>query len=336
MKRLLGALALILVLAAPAFSAGQWPQSRVQVIGTDGRPIVGAKATFYEGGTSTPLTTYSSYSAADVDDGATGANPSPIETDGFGRFAPVYFNEDVEFYRVRVTTSAGVVIYDDDVVPIIGPTVGEGGAEVPVDPNALLEAGDIKTRYGTGVLEGFVRCNGRTIGSATSGATERANADTETLYAYLWGADTSLSVAGGRGANAAADYAANKALTLPDCRGRSLVAMDDMGASAAGVTTGLTTLGEVMGSEDYTLLATDLPALTGTAASNGVHTHTVPEQSGSASGGAVLFTGNGVADGTITSSSDGAHTHTVTVNSGTADPISLLSPLMGVTVYIKL
>ena len=53
---------------------------------------------------------------------------------------------------------------------------------------------------------GWVRANGRTIGSVTSGGTERANADSEALFLYLWAADASLSVSGGRGANAADDW----------------------------------------------------------------------------------------------------------------------------------
>jgi hypothetical protein len=54
--------------------------------------------------------------------------------------------------------------------------------------------GDLKVRYGTGVLSGFVRCNARTIGSATSGGTERQNADTQALFEYLWNTDANNPV----------------------------------------------------------------------------------------------------------------------------------------------
>jgi hypothetical protein len=67
----------------------------------------------------------------------------------------------------------------------------------------------------------------RTIGSATSGATARANADTSALFTLLWGAlaNTDLPIqdntgaASTRGASAAADFAANKRLPLPSFAG---------------------------------------------------------------------------------------------------------------------
>lgn len=71
---------------------------------------------------------------------------------------------------------------------------------------------------------GWVRLNGGTIGSASSGATERANADTQALFELLWGeyANTELAIqdntgaASTRGASATADFAANKRLPLED------------------------------------------------------------------------------------------------------------------------
>src|SRR6185295_18945732 len=88
-------------------------------------------------------------------------------------------------------------------------------------------------RYGIGSLNGFVRANGSTIGSAFSGAIERANADCQALFEYLWNADTSLLVSGGRGANSLADWNGNKTITLPDMRGRVLAGMDTMGNANA-------------------------------------------------------------------------------------------------------
>lgn len=68
---------------------------------------------------------------------------------------------------------------------------------------------------------GWLLIDGKTIGSAASGATARANADTLALYTFLWDFGvsdvpiyTSSGVATTKGANAAADFAANKRLQL--------------------------------------------------------------------------------------------------------------------------
>jgi hypothetical protein len=82
---------------------------------------------------------------------------------------------------------------------------------------------------------GFILADGRTLGSAASAATNRANADTVNLFTLLWNsmADAQATVSTGRGASAAADFAANKTITVPDFRGRTGIGKDDMGGSAA-------------------------------------------------------------------------------------------------------
>ena len=120
----------------------------------------------------------------------------------------------------------------------------------------ILETGDITYSWATSKT-GWVLATG-SIGSASSGATTRANADTEDLYTLFWTnlADAQAPVAGGRGASAAADFAANKALTMPDGRGRALIGKDNMGGSAANrITSGVsgltgTTLGAAGGDQN--------------------------------------------------------------------------------------
>lgn len=197
------------------------------------------------------------------------AYPNPVVLDAYGR-VPQLFCADGQI-KVRLTDKNGVQKFVQDNLLIIGASSGGGGGGT-VDPTTILTTGDFKMEYGTGPIAGFVRCNGRTIGSATSGATERANADTSALYSYLWGVDPNLVVTGGRGANAAADFAANKPLAVPDCRGRALAGLDDMGNSAAGRLTATywgstggcssvspTTLGAGCGSESQTLTLAQLP-----------------------------------------------------------------------------
>ena len=93
----------------------------------------------------------------------------------------------------------------------------------------------------TGAVSGFRRNsaptgwiieNGGTIGNGSSNATTRANSDTEALFTLLWTDFPTLVIktAGGvvttRGASAAADFAANKQLTLHDSRTRFLRGSD--------------------------------------------------------------------------------------------------------------
>ena len=105
---------------------------------------------------------------------------------------------------------------------------------VPVDTSMFAQTGDMLARYGVGARAGYVRLNGLSIGNASSGASERANADCLALFGYLW-PDTSLAVSGGgRGASAAADWASNKSIATPDWRGYALAALGDMGSSDAG------------------------------------------------------------------------------------------------------
>lgn len=82
---------------------------------------------------------------------------------------------------------------------------------------------------------GWIKENGGTIGSAASGASNRANADTEALFTLLWNTYNQATLpiqnsAGAvtiRGASAAADFAAAKRMPLLDPRSRFIRAADD-------------------------------------------------------------------------------------------------------------
>lgn len=162
---------------------------------------------------------------------------------------------------------------------------------------------------GTTAPTGYVMLSGRTIGSASSGATERANADTSDLYTLLWDsfANSEASVSGGRGASAAADFAANKTIALPDARGRVIAGKDNMGGSTASRLTNAgagivgTTLGVAGGSQTHTLTTAQLP----------VHSHplTVYDSApgASASGGGA---GGTTSASTGNAGSDAAHNNT--------------------------
>lgn len=116
--------------------------------------------------------------------------------------------------------------------------------------------GDVKTTLKTVADAGWVMMNDGTIGDASSGATTRANADTQALFMLLWMnvSNTNCPVSGGRGVSAAADFAAHKTITLPKMLGRAL--------AAAGAGSGLTSraLGDAVGEETHMLTISEIPS----------------------------------------------------------------------------
>lgn len=150
-----------------------------------------------------------------------------------------------------------------------------------------------KDYFGSVLPAGYVWASGKTIGSAASGATERANADTFNLYKLLWDnySNTllpiydSAGVASIRGASAATDFAANKRMSIIDKRGRVSVGKDDMGGTSANRITAAISgidgdvLGNVGGEEGHVLTTPEMPSHTHT---QNAHNHTV---TGTASGG---------------------------------------------------
>ena len=92
--------------------------------------------------------------------------------------------------------------------------------------NALMPVGAVQAFARSTAPAGWLSANGNTIGSASSGATN-ASADYSALFAVLWDnwTNTALPIltSGGsastRGADAAADFAANKRLPLPNLQG---------------------------------------------------------------------------------------------------------------------
>lgn len=311
--------------------AGLWDKSNTQIHDQNGKPLIGAKAYFFQAGTSTPITVYQAYSLGDVN-----KLPNPVQTNGFGFFPSVYLDEAIGFYRVRMTTAGGVIIYDVDGIPIIGPTGGGGGgAPNPVDPNSVSITGDIKARYGIGLLPGWVRGNGRTIGSATSGASERANSDAQALFEFLWNGDPSLDVLGGRGATAAADWNANKQISLPDFRGSALIGIDTMGNIAAGKVALATSLGWSGGAEKHLLSVAEMPSHThGVNDPGHNHSFTTPRQINDADRGtqSSLFSIDDISTGLTSVSATG-----ITIAaSGGGGLHNNLQPSVATTIYIRL
>lgn len=333
LKRL--ALSLVLTLfAASAWAAGTVPGFSLGTqFDLSGNLARGCKLYVIQAGTtSTPQNPYQ-------DSGLTIPHPNPMTCDAGGR-VPAFFVADGTI-KLRLTTSTGTAIYTGDNLSVVGASSGGGGGGT-VDPTTILGTGDFKLVYNTGALTGFVRCNGRTIGNASSGATERANADTSALFLFLYGADANLAVSGGRGASGAADYAANKALTLPDCRSRVFASLSDMGASDSGRLTttyfGCTglVLGCVGGAESKTLLNANLPPYVplGSVSAPTITGVFQPVQSGAGISAYVPSgSGSGANNAGLSSS---APLFTGTAQGGTSTPFAVVQPSILVTSYIKL
>lgn len=230
-----------------------------QQFDTQGRPLSGGLLYFYAAGTTTPQSAYQ-------DTGLTIAHPNPIELDSSGR-VPMFYLADGDI-KIRLTDDAGVTLISQDNLLVIGPSSGSGGGS-SVDATTVASTGDLKAKYYNGAISGWARCNGRTIGNAVSGASERANSDTQTLFEFIWNNDTDLraTVTASSG-NATTDYNAGKTIQLPDYRGCVIVGLDDMGSSAAGridsTSFGATTtvLGKLGGDDFGTLTQPMLPNAT--------------------------------------------------------------------------
>ena len=154
---------------------------------------------------------------------------------------------------------------------------------------------------------GWLLCEGLTIGNAASGATARANADTVTLFTLLWNnfADAQLAVTGGRGLSAAADFAANKAIALPDMKGRGPMGLNSGTFNVNGKTGG---------EETHTMTTAELAS----------HTHAV---TGTTNGG-------GGYGGTNGAGPNGTYSLSVSF-AGTSVPFNVLQPYFTVRFILK-
>lgn len=241
------------------------------------------------------------------------------------------------------TTTASTAFVHDvvaDYAPLLSPTFsGTPAAPTPtaldnssrlattayvdtaVAATSAFTTGDAKLTFKATADASWIMANDGSIGNASSGATTRANADTSPLFILLYTNVTSLILQDSsgstvaRGANAAADFGANRRLVIPKTLGRSI--------ASAGAGSGLTSraLGTTAGSE------TETPTVAKTAS----HTHTPT--------GGTVFLGNsnevGVSDtGGIYFLATASGATTQAAGSGT--PLNILDPTTYMNVMIKL
>lgn len=110
------------------------------------------------------------------------------------------------------------------IVPSGAPDTAQASQYLQALQSLMWTPTDTKFVFRTTPGVGWLEINGGTVGDASSGASERANADTVALFTYLWALSplqlyTSAGAVVARGASAAADFAAHRKIALPDMRG---------------------------------------------------------------------------------------------------------------------
>lgn len=198
-----------------------------------------------------------------------------------------------------------------------GRDVATDGAKLDtIDTGAnVVPTGLVLPYVGVTAPTGWILAGGGTIGNASSGGTQRANADTEDLFTLYWDsmADAEAPVSGGRGASAAADFAANKTITISNLSQ----------AAPFGTAGAITPHGATGGATTHTLTESEIPA----------HTHT---QRGSSTT-ALDFVGNSVINpanaGDVASDSNSASS---TASTGGGGSHNNMPPWVALAYIIKL
>jgi hypothetical protein len=155
LKRLCLALAGLFCVVSLAQGAGTVPGfSLTPQFDLTGHVAPGCKLYIIQAGTtSTPQNAYQ-------DSGLTILQPNPMICDAGGRLSQFFVADGV--IKLRLTTSTGTQIFVGDNLLVVGSSSGGGGGGT-VDPTTIFATGDVKYAYGTSILSGWVRANGRRL-----------------------------------------------------------------------------------------------------------------------------------------------------------------------------
>jgi len=127
--------------------AGSISLSMTQQLDEFGNPLAGGHLYFIQAGTvSTPQNAFQ-------DSALTLPWPNPVILSASGRIPQLFFADGS--IKIRLTDVNGVEILVADGILVVGASSGGGGGS-PVDATTVLATGDIKVKYGTGILTGYV------------------------------------------------------------------------------------------------------------------------------------------------------------------------------------
>lgn len=144
-----------------------------RVLDANGDPVPGAKAYFYQSGTTTPVTVYS-------DQACTIPHPTPLEADGNGVF-PAFYPASAAAVKVDVTTALGAAVPGYPIDPVvITSSASTGASSVSFSPTVEIPVTNVQAAIEAvqGNLDDLgVTATGAALISAASAASARATLD---------------------------------------------------------------------------------------------------------------------------------------------------------------
>lgn len=197
----------------------------------------------------------------------TSAQLAAVISDPTGTGGQVVFSQD-PVLTGNPTAPTAAPGDNDQTIATTGFVTAAITAAVAALQASLFQTGDfLFTNAAMSERPGWVWATG-SIGNGTSGATTRANADTQNLWVFCYNKfpDTICAVSGGRTTDALTDFNAGKTLSFIDARGLVFAAAEDMGG------TNRNNLGTVTSVGGFPATAS-----LGVQAGQKLHVQTVPE-----------------------------------------------------------
>jgi len=279
--------------------------------------------------TLSPSPSILSYSAGDTYNvifNIANTGPSTINISNLGVKSLVYPPDSPLSSGNLLTSVVYQIVYDGTNFQVLNPTT------LASSPPTFIQMG-----FQSSAPTGYLLMNGDTI-AKTSGGTFNG-LEYETLFTYLWNntSDSVSPVSSGRGSTAAADFAANKTITIPDRRDYSPFGVSASGSiTEAGATAGATTVASAGTNSSSTTGATTL-----STSQMPAHTHDVSIQTGGDGGttkvgGAAKVTTTVISAAATSTGGGGSHTHSVPGLTYTGSATSVLHKVFGVYWYISI